>query len=124
MAVEFELIFTDRVTVTPKATLGDGTDVTDYANSMVMEVRGVSGGLESGGYSATRGDYVAFATPAEKTAENFVAWSTLSASQPAFLQPLMDSYSGIVSAEVVSKIENQFNAPINESVTAWSGTEE
>ena len=64
-----------------------------------------------------------FATPAEKTAENFVAWSTLSASQPAFLQPLMDSYSGSVSAQVVSQIESQFNAPINENVPAWSGTE-
>jgi len=59
MAVEFELIFTNRVTVTPKATLGDGTEVTDYADSMVMEVRGVSGD-----YNATRGDYVAFVTPA------------------------------------------------------------
>ena len=118
MAVEFELIFTNRVTVTPKATLGDGTDVTDYADAMVMEVKGTSGD-----YTGIRGDYVSFATPAEKTAENFVAWSTLSASQPAFLQPLMDSYSGTVSAQVVSQIESQFNAPINENVPAWSGTE-
>ena len=118
MAVEFELIFTNRVIITPHATLGDGTDVTDYADAMVMEVRGTSGD-----YSGIRGDYVSFAPPEEKTAEDFVAWSTLSASQPAFLQPLMDSYSGTVSAEVVSKIESQFNAPINESVPAWSGTE-
>ena len=118
MAVEFELIFTNRVIIMPHATLGDGTDVTDYADAMVMEVRGTSGD-----YSGIRGDYVSFAPPEEKTAEDFVAWSTLSASQPAFLQPLMDSYSGTVSAEVVSKIESQFNAPINENVPAWSGTE-
>ena len=43
MALTWELIFTDRVTITPKATLGDGTDVTDYADSMVMEVKGISG---------------------------------------------------------------------------------
>ena len=118
MAIEFELIFTNRVTITPHATLGDGTDVTDYADAMVMEVRGTSGD-----YSGIRGDYVSFAPPEEKTAEDFVAWSTLSASQPAFLQPLMDSYSGTVSAQVVSQIESQFNAPINENVTAWSGTD-
>ena len=123
MAIEFELIFTNRVTVTPKVTLGDGTDVTDYADAMVMEVRGTSGDGALPRYSAIRGDYVSFATPAEKTAEDFVAWSTLSASQPAFLQPLMDSYSGTVSAQVVSQIESQFNAPINENVPAWSGTE-
>ena len=35
----------------------------------------------------------------------------------------MDSYSGTVSAQVVSQIESQFNAPINENVPAWSGTE-
>ena len=29
MAVDFTLIFTDRVQVLPKATLGDGTEVTD-----------------------------------------------------------------------------------------------
>ena len=118
MAVEFELIFTNRVTVTPKATLGDGTEVTDYADSMVMEVKGTSGD-----YNAVRGDYVSFVAPSEKTAEDFVAWSTLSASQPAFLQPLMDSYSASVSAQVVSQIESQFNAPINENVPAWSETE-
>ena len=47
MALTWELIFTDRVTITPKATLGDGTDVTDYADSMVMEVNGISGDYES-----------------------------------------------------------------------------
>jgi len=35
----------------------------------------------------------------------------------------MDSYSGTVSAEVVSKIESQFNAPMNENVPAWAQTE-
>ena len=62
MAIEFELIFTNRVTVTPKVTLGDGTDVTDYADAMVMEVRGTSGDGALPRYSAIRGDYVSFAT--------------------------------------------------------------
>ena len=31
MAVDFTLIFTNRVSVLPKATLGDGTEVMDYA---------------------------------------------------------------------------------------------
>ena len=118
MAVEFSLIFTNRVQVLPKATLGDGTEVTDYATRTVMEVHGVSGD-----YSATRGDWVNLADPADMTEADFVPWSTFEASRPAALQPLMDSYSGTVSAEVVSRIESQFNAPVNESVSAWAGTE-
>ena len=118
MALEFNLIFTDRVQVLPKATLGDGTEVTDYATKTVMEVRGVSGD-----YSATRGDWVALANPADMSSADFVPWPTFEASRPAALQPLMDSYFGAVSAEVVSRIESQFNAPVNESVSAWAGSE-
>ena len=118
MAVEFTLIFTDRVEVLPKATLGDGTEVTDYATKTVMEVRGVSGD-----YSAIRGDWVGLAAPADMTAADFVPWSTFEASRPAALQPLMDSYSGTVTAELVSRIESQFNAPVTENVAAWAGSE-
>ena len=118
MAVDFTLIFTGRVSVLPKATLGDGTEVTDYATSTVMEVRGVSGD-----YSATRGDWVSLADPADMTADDFVPWSTFEASRPAALQPLMDSYFGSVSAEVVSRIESQFNASVTEDVPAWAETE-
>ena len=118
MAVEFSLIFTNRVQVLPKATLGDGTEVTDYATRTVMEVNGVSGD-----YSATRGDWVDLAAPADMTAADFVPWSTFEASRPAALQPLMDSYFDSVSAGLVSAIESQFNAPVSESVPAWAGSE-
>ena len=118
MAVDFTLNFTNRVSVLPKAFLGDGTEVTDYATSTVMEVRGVSGD-----YSATNGDWVSLADPADMTADDFVPWSTFEASRPAVLQPLMDSYFGSVSAEVVSRIESQFNAPVTEDVPAWAETE-
>ena len=118
MAVDFTLNFTNRVSVLPKAILGDGTEVTDYATSTVMEVRGVSGD-----YSATKGDWVSLADPADMTADDFVPWSTFEASRPAVLQPLMDSYFGSVSAEVVSRIVSQFNAPVTEDVPAWAETE-
>ena len=118
MAVDFTLNFTNRVSVLPKAILGDGTEVTDYATSTVMEVRGVSGD-----YSATKGDWVSLADPADMTADDFVPWSTFEASRPAVLQPLMDSYFGSVSAEEVSRIESQFNAPVTEDVPAWAETE-
>ena len=118
MAVEFTLIFTNRVQVLPKATLGDGTVVTDYATRTVMEVNGVSGD-----YSATRGDWVNLADPADMTEADFVPWPTFEASRPAALQPLMDSYFDSVSAEMVSAIESQFNAPVSENVPAWAGSE-
>ena len=118
MAVEFTLIFTDRVEVLPKATLGDGTEVTDYATKTVMEVRGVSGD-----YSAIQGNWVNLADPADMTEADFVPWPTFEASRPAALQPLMDSYFDSVSAEVVSRIESQFNAPVSENVPAWAGSE-
>ena len=116
MAITWEMIFTDRVTVTPKATLGDGTDVTDYADSMVMELKGTDGD-----YTGIQGAQVAFATPDQKTSSNFVEWSTLSASQPAFVQPLMESWTGSVSASVVNKIEAQNNKPMKENVPSWAG---
>ena len=118
MALTWELIFTDRVTITPKATLGDGTEVTDYADSMVMELKGIRGEYES-----VYGEVVAFASPDTKTASDYVEWATLSASKPAFIQPLMDSWSGAVTANVVNQINSQFNAPIGETVPAWEGTE-
>ena len=118
MAVTWKLIFTDRVTITPKATLGDGTEVTDYANSMVMEVQGTSGE-----YSAVRGQVVGFARPDQKTAADYVPWLSLSASKPAFIQPLMDSFSGSVTADVVTRIRSQFNSPIPETVPSWAQTE-
>mgnify|MGYP006406459757 CR=1 FL=1 len=118
MAVEFTLNFTDRVSVLPKATLGDGTEVTNYATRTVMEVQGVSGD-----YSATRGDWVNLADPVDMTSADFVPWSTFEASRPAALQPLMDSYFDSVSATVVDMIESQFNAPVSENVPAWAGSE-
>ena len=118
MEITWELIFTDRVTITPRATLGDGTEVTDYANSMVMEVKGTSGE-----YSTVRGQVVGFARPDQKTAADYVPWSSLSASKPAFIQPLMDSWSGSVTANVVNQINSQFNAPIGETVPSWAETE-
>ena len=118
MALEFNLIFTDRVQVLPKATLGDGTEVTNYATKTVMEVQGVSGD-----YSATRGSWVNLTSPADMVAADFVPWSTFEASRPAGLQPLMDSYFASISAEVVSSIESQFNAPVDEIAPAWAKTE-
>ena len=117
MAVEFTLIFTVRVSVLPKATLGDGTEVTVYATRTVMEVKGVSGD-----YTATRGDWVSLADPADMTEADFVDWDTFKATRPDALQALMDSYSGSVSAEVVSSIESQFNAPFNGDAD-WAGSE-
>ena len=109
------MIFTNRVTVTPKATLGDGTEVTDYADSMVMDLRGTDGD-----YTSFNGELVAFALPSQKINSNFVEWSTLSASQPAFVRPLMDSWTGSVSANVVNQIEAQKNKPMNETVPSWA----
>ena len=117
MAVEFTLIFTDRVQVLPKATLGDGTEVTNYATRTVMEVKGVSGD-----FSAMRGDWVDLADPADMTEATFVDWDTFKATRPDALQALMDSYSGSVTAAVVSNIESQFNAPFS-GEPDWAGSE-
>ena len=113
MAVTFELIFRDRVKVIPKITLRDGTEVTDYADSMVMEVKGTEGE-----HNFTVAEDINFAPPSEKTAADFVEWSTLSASQPTFLQPLMDSWSGSVTADIVTKITARSNAPTGE-IDPW-----
>jgi len=95
--------------------LGDGTEVTDYANNVKLTLRGISGSV-----TATHTDYAYFAIPIQKTAADFVPWATLSASKPAFLQPLMDSWSAAASAAVVNDIKLQLNEPVNESITAWS----
>ena len=116
MAVTFTKIYTDRVEVSPKATLGDGTEVTDYVNAMVLEVRGVSGD-----FSATRGEWVAFANPSTKTSSDYVAWSSLSAaSRPTWVTEAMTAFEPTVTGDLVNMIESQFNAPVDASVTAWA----
>ena len=116
MAVTFTKIYTDRVEVSPKATLGDGTEVTDYVDAMVMEVRGVSGD-----FSATRGEWVRFADPATKTSSDFAAWSSLSAaSRPTWVTEAMTAFEPTVTGDLVTMIEAQFNAPVDASVTAWA----
>ena len=42
MAVNFTMRYTDRVRVLPKATLKDGSTVSDYAQAMVVDLHGVS----------------------------------------------------------------------------------
>ena len=116
MAVTFTKIYTDRVEVSPKATLGDGTVVTDYVDGMVMEVKGVSGD-----FSATRGEWVAFAAPSTKTSSDYVAWSSLSAaSRPTWVTNAMTAFQPTVTGDVVAMIEAQFNAPEYPSVTGWA----
>ena len=116
MAVTFTKIYTDRVEVSPKATLGDGTEVTDYVDAMVLEVRGTSGD-----FSATRGEWVRFADPTTKTSSDFVAWSSLSAaSRPTWVTSAMTKFQPTVTADIVVMIETQFNAPVNTSVTGWA----
>ena len=116
MAVTFTKIYTDRVEISPKATLGDGTEVTDYVDAMVMEVRGVSGD-----FSATRGEWVRFADPTTKTSSDFVAWPSLSAaSRPTWVTSAMTKFQPTVTGQVVAMIEEQFNAPVNTSVTRWA----
>ena len=138
MAVEFELIFTGKVVVLPWVTLSGGVTATNYAIRSMMEVKGTTGNHTSSSASVlqftdTSQDWVNFMAPSEKSADDFVEWSTLSASKPAFLQPLMDSYSASVSATVVNNIENQLiwsaaqplpplpDAPINDNVPDWKG---
>ena len=116
MAVTFTKIYTDRVEISPKATLGDGTEVTDYVDAMVMEVRGVSGD-----FSATRGEWVAFANPSTKTASDFTAWSSLSAApRPTWVTEAMDKFEPTITGDVVAMIQAQFNAPEYPSVTGWA----
>tara|TARA_R100000081_G_C4697889_1_gene106053 strand:- start:175 stop:528 length:354 start_codon:yes stop_codon:yes gene_type:complete len=116
MAVTFTKIYTSRVEISPKATLGDGTEVTDYVDAMVMEIQGVSGSL-----SATRSEWVAFANPSTKTASDYVAWSSLSAaSRPTWVTSAMTKFQPTVTADVVAMIEAQFNAPEYPIVTGWA----
>tara|TARA_Y100001938_G_C7774517_1_gene274893 strand:+ start:105 stop:458 length:354 start_codon:yes stop_codon:yes gene_type:complete len=116
MAVKFKKIYTSRIEISPKATLGDGTEVTDYVNAMVMEVQGVSGSL-----SATRGEWVAFASPSTKTSSDYTAWSSLSAaSRPTWVTSAMTKFQPTVTGQVVAMIEEQFNAPVDASVTGWA----
>ena len=116
MAVTFTKVYTDRVEISPKATLGDGTEVTDYVNAMVLEVRGVSGD-----FSATRGEWVTFANPSTKTSSDYVAWSSISeASRPTWVTNAMTAFEPTVTADIVATIETQFNAPVNTSVTGWA----
>ena len=116
MAVTFTKIYTDRVELSPKETLGDGTEVTDYVQKMVMEVRGVSGDI-----SATRGDWVGFADPSTKTAETYEAWSSISGTtRPTWVTSAMEAYAPTITGTVTNMIEAQFNAPVDESVSAWA----
>ena len=116
MAVNFKKVYTDRVEVSPKATLGDGTEVTNYVNAMVMEVQGVSGSL-----SASRAEWVAFADPSTKTNSNYVAWSSLSAaSRPTWVTSAMTDFEPTVTGDVVAMIQAQFNTPEYLSVTGWA----
>ena len=117
MAVEFTIKYTDRVRVLPKATLQDGSSVNDYAEAMVVDLHGVSGD-----YSATWGEWVSFVSPANRDPAGYTPWSSLSADPlPAFAKTAAESWTGSVSANVVSQIEGQFNAPINETVPDWAG---
>ena len=116
MAVTFTKIYTDRVEVSPKATLGDGTEVTDYVDAMVLEIEGVSGD-----FTARRGEWVRFADPATKTASDFVSWSSLSAaSRPTWVTEAMTAYEPTVTGDLVNMIQAQFNAPEYPSVTGWA----
>ena len=116
MAVTFTKIYTSRVEITPKATLGDGTEVTDYVDAMVIEVRGVSGN-----FSATRGEWVSFASPSTKTASDYVAWSSLSAaSRPTWVTEAMTAFEPTVTGDIVTMIQAQNNAPEVLSVTGWA----
>ena len=116
MAVTFTKIYTDRVEISPKATLGYGTEVTDYVDAMVLEIEGVSGDFQ-----ARRGEWVPFANPSTKTSSDFVAWSSLSAaSRPTWVTEAMTAFEPTVTGEVVAMIEAQFNAPEYPSVTGWA----
>ena len=116
MAVTFTKIYTSRVEISPKATLGDGKEVTDYVDAMVMEIEGVSGD-----FTARRGEWVRFAEPSTKTASDYVSWSSLSAaSRPTWVTEAMTAFEPTVTGDVVAMIQAQFNAPEYPSVTGWA----
>ena len=117
MAVDFTIKYTDRVKVLPKAILQDGSSVNDYAEAMVVDLHGISGD-----YSSTFGEWVGFIPPSQKGPAGYVPWGTLSADAlPDFAKAAAASWSGSVSGQVVIQIEQQFNAPINDSVSGWAG---
>ena len=117
MAVDFTVNYTDRVRVLPKAILQDGSEVSDYAEAMVVDLVGVSGD-----YSSTNGDWVSFIPPSQKGPAGYVPWGTLSADAlPDFAKAAAASWTGSASGLVVSQIEQQFNAPMNEAVSGWGG---
>ena len=117
MAVNFTIKYTDRVKVLPKATLKDGSTVNDYAEAMVVDLHGISGD-----YNSTWGEWVPFASPSSKEAAGYTPWSSLSADPlPAFAKTAAESWTGSVSANVIGGIAQQFNAPVNDSVTGWAG---
>ena len=114
--MNFALQYTNRVSIKPKVTLGDGSEAVDYCERMVMEVKGSSGDL-----SYTIGNWVGFADPSTKTAGDYAAWSSISASpRPGWVTAAMESFSGSVTAGIVGNIERQINASINELVSAWA----
>ena len=114
--MNFALQYTNRVSIKPKVTLGDGSEAVDYCERMVMEVKGSSGDL-----SATIGNWVGFADPSTKTAGDYAAWSSISANpRPGWVTAAMESFSGSVTAGIVGNIERQINASINELVSAWA----
>jgi len=114
--MNFALNYTNRVSIKPKVTLGDGSEAVDYCERMVMEVKGSSGDL-----SATIGNWVNFADPSTKTAGDYAAWSSISANpRPGWVTSAMESFSGSVTAGIVSNIEGQINASVSESVPEWA----
>jgi len=117
MTVDFTIRYSDRVKILPKATLNDGSEVSDYAEAMVVDLVGVSGS-----YTTTIGNWVNFISPSDKGPAGYVSWSSLSAGAlPDFAKTAGESWSGSVSGQVVTQIESQFNAPINETVPDWAG---
>ena len=114
--MNFALQYTNRVSIKPKVTLGDGSEAVDYCERMVMEVKGSSGDL-----SYTIGNWVGFADPSTKTAGDYAAWSSISANaRPGWVTSAMESFSGSVTAGVVNNIESQINASVNEEVPEWA----
>ena len=76
----------------------------------------------SGDYSHTIGMWVNFVSPSQKDPEGYVGWNSLSAGPlPDFAKTAAASWTGSVTADVVSGIESQFNAPVDDYVPEWAG---
>ena len=117
MAVDFTVRYSTRVKVLPRATLVGGTEVNNYAEAMVVDVIGISGD-----YNHTIGAWVNFVSPSQKDPEGYVGWNSLSAGPlPDFAKTAAASWTGSVTADVVSGIESQFNAPVDDYVPEWAG---